>query len=117
MIFSFMSKSHPIILPNLARSLADLGRRLKRARIRRNLTAAMVAERAGISLPTLRLVERGSPSTSLAVYAQVLLALDLAKDLDLIAQDDELGLKLQELNLPARVRPKTPRKNARGDKS
>ena len=112
-----MSKSHPMILPNLARSLAELGKRLKRARIRRNLTAAMVAERAGISLPTLRLVERGSPSTSLAVYAQVLLALDLAKDLDLIAQDDELGQKLQELNLPTRVRPKKPRKSAQGDRS
>ena len=112
-----MSKSHPIILPSLVRSLAELGKRLKRARIRRNLTAAMVAERAGISLPTLRFVERGSPATSLAVYAQVLLALDLAKDLDLIAQDDELGLKLQELNLPTRVRPKTRRNSAPGEKS
>jgi hypothetical protein len=39
-------------------------------------------------------------------YAQVLLALNLAGDLEFIARDDDLGRKLQDLNLPERVRPK-----------
>ena len=80
--------------------------RIRAARVRRNLTMSMVAERAGISLPTLRMVERGSPTASLGSYAQVLLALNLVGDLEIIARDDELGRKLQDLKLPERVRPK-----------
>lgn len=110
-----MPKESPILLPSLARSLVELGQRLRAARVRRSLTAALVAERAGISLPTLRHVERGSPSASLGAYAQVLAALSLAQDLDLLARDDELGRKLQELNLPIRVRPKKLRRTGSGD--
>ncbi len=101
-----MAKTHPVPLPSLARILAELGNRLRSARIRRNLTTAMVAERADISLPTLRQIEQGSPTVSLGAYAQVLLALNLEKDLALLARDDELGRRLQDLNLPVRVRPR-----------
>jgi len=101
-----MAKTPANLLPSLERLLGGLGERIRAARVRRNLTVMMVAERAGISLPTLRMVERGSASASLGAYAQVLLALNLAGDLEFIARDDDLGRKLQDLNLPERVRPK-----------
>ncbi len=105
-IISFMTKTHPVLLPHISRILSELGERLRSARLRRNLTTAMVAERAGISLPTLRQVEQGSGTVSIVVYAQILLALSLENDLALLARDDELGRHLQDINLPMRARPK-----------
>lgn len=109
-----MAKTPATLLPSLERILVNLGERIRAARVRRNLTASMVAERAGISLPTLRMVERGGSSASLGVYAQVLLALNLESDLDLVARDDALGRKLQDINLPERVRPKKRQRKSAG---
>lgn len=99
-----MTKSSPVLFPVLARILVELGERLKSARLRRNLTATVVAERAGISLPTLRQVEQGSGTVSMAAFAQVLLALNLETDLELVGKDDELGRHLQDLKLRTRAR-------------
>lgn len=65
----------------------------------------LVAEREGISCATLRNVEKGSPSVSIGIYASVLHALNnMDSDLLLIAKDDELGRKLQDLDLLTRGR-------------
>ena len=70
------------------------------ARLRRRLSADLVAERASISRATLWAVEKGSSSVAIGIYAAVLHALNrMDKDLLLIAKDDELGRKLQDLNL------------------
>ncbi len=103
-----MTKTHPILLPSIERILGELGQRLRAARLRRKLTTLMVAERAGISRPTLRHAEQGMGSVSISAYAQILLALNLEKDLMLLAKDDELGRHLQDVELPQRVRPKRP---------
>ena len=59
-----------------------------------------MAERAGISRASLWAVEKGSPSVALGIYAAVLHALNgLDTDLLLVAKDDELGRKLQDLDL------------------
>lgn len=112
-----MAKSTSILLPGLSRILRQLGERLRAARLRRNLTTEMVAERALLSLPTLRQIERGSSTVSLGGYAQVLLALNLEKDLILVAQDNDLGRRLQDLDLPQRVRPKGKKTIQTGAKS
>lgn len=81
------------------------GTQIRLARLRRRLTAELVAERAGISRMTLRNIEKGSPSVAIGSYAAVLHALNgMDRDLLLVAKDDELGRKLQDLGLPTRCR-------------
>ena len=100
-----MPKQETIILPKTQEILSTMGEQIKLARLRRHLTAELVAQRAGLSRTTVIAIEKGKPSVSMGSYAAVLHALnDLDKDLFLIAKDDELGRKLQDLELPTRVR-------------
>ena len=100
-----MSKKAITIMPSTARNLEQMGEQIRLARLRRKLSASLVAERAGISRATLSSVEKGSPSVAIGAYAAVLHALNnMDTDLLLIAKDDELGRKLQDLELPARRR-------------
>jgi len=99
-----MPKTPPPILPALERIMMGLGERIRAARLRRNLTTSMVAERAGISLPTLRQIEQGKATPSLGAYAQVLLVLGLETDLEDVAKEDLLGQQLQDAGLPQRAR-------------
>lgn len=85
--------------------LSLMGEQIKYARLRRKLSVELVAERAGISRTTLWNIEKGASSVAIGAYAAVLHALnDMDKDLLLIAKDDELGRKLQDLDLPVRKR-------------
>jgi transcriptional regulator with XRE-family HTH domain len=72
------------------------------ARLRRRYSAESVAKRAGVARATLYRVEEGDAGVSLATYACVLRVLGLQGDLDLVARDDVLGRKLQDLKLPTR---------------
>jgi transcriptional regulator with XRE-family HTH domain len=104
-----MAQKKTELFPKTISILETFGENIKLARLRRNVTSSLQAERAGISRPTLTMIEKGSPSVSLGSYVQVLVALGLEKDLLKVAADDELGRKLQDLNLPLRQR--APRKN------
>ena len=100
-----MPKQETIILPKTQEILSTMGEQIKLARLRRHLTAQLVAQRAGLSRAAVIAIEKGKPSVSMGSYAAVLHALnDLDKDLLLIAKDDELGRKLQDLELPTRGR-------------
>ncbi len=80
--------------------LKQMGEQIKLARLRRGISATLAAERAGISRSTLWNVEKGNSSVSMGVYAAVLHAVNgMDKDLLLIAKDDELGRKLQDIEL------------------
>jgi len=92
-------------MPGTQEILETMGEQIKMARLRRRISTELVAERAGISRATLWAVEKGSPSVSVGIYAAVLHALNgMDKELLLVARDDELGRKLQDLELPIRKR-------------
>lgn len=99
-----MGKNAVALLPNLQNILTEMGENIRLARLRRGFSVELVAERAGISRATLWAVEKGSPSVAMGIYVSVLNALKLEKDILLVAKDDELGHKLQDLNLPVRMR-------------
>jgi transcriptional regulator with XRE-family HTH domain len=99
-----MARKTTVQLPAVKRLLEELGENVRLARLRRRLSAQLVAERAGMSRTTLRAIERGEAGVTLGAYANVLHSLGLEKDLALIARDDILGRKLQDAGLPARVR-------------
>ncbi len=88
------------IMPDTENILKTMGEQIKMARLRRKLSATLVAERAGVSRSTLWKVENGNPSVAVGIYAAVLHALNnMDKDLLKIAGDDELGRKLQDMDL------------------
>ena len=104
-----MNRKTTTLMPKTQNILTQMGDQIRLARLRRHLTAELVAERAGISRVTLSNIEKGSPSVAIGSYAAVLHALNgMDKDLLLVAKDDELGRKLQDLELPTRRR--APRK-------
>ena len=106
-----MPKRTPVILPSTQRHLREIGGNLKLARLRRRFSSQLVAERADISLPTLRSIERGDGSVTMGAYANVLAVLGLQDDLALLGRDDVLGRKLQDSELVTRARaPKTKQK-------
>lgn len=105
-----MPRTSPILFPPSTRQLIGLGERLRMARLRRRYSTETVAKRAGIARGTLYRAEAGDPGVSIATYASVLRVLGLQGDLDLLARDDILGRKMQDLNLPTRKRaPRRPR--------
>ena len=99
-------------MPGTEKILSQMGEQIKLARLRRQIPADLVDERAGISRATLWAVEKGTPTVAMGTYAAVLHALNgLDRDLLLIAKDDELGRKLQDLNLLTRKRAPKTKKN------
>ena len=100
-----MPKKSIVLLPETLNILEQMGLQIKYARLRRKISAEIVAERAGISRATLCAIEKGSPSVAMGCYAAVLHALNyMDNDLLLVAKDDELGRKLQDLDLHVQKR-------------
>lgn len=88
--------SPPVAVVKLA---TDLGRRVRAARTRRGLRQEDLAVAAGLSRTAIEAVEAGKLTTGLGTYIQVLWAMGLADNLDLLADPglDRDGLAL-ELN-------------------
>ena len=70
-----------------------------------------MAERANISRSTLWAVEKGNPGVTLGTLLQVMFVLGLEKDFLQLAKDDDLGRKLQDINLLPKKR--APRKKGK----
>lgn len=93
-----------MLLPKSRKLLEAVGENIKLARLRRKLTMKQVAERAGVSRPTISTLEKGNPAISLGIVLKVLIVLGLEKDLLLLAKDDTLGRKLQDADLTLKER-------------
>jgi DNA-binding XRE family transcriptional regulator len=107
-LFTMAKRTVPVF-PQGKGQLEQLGERLRLARHRRRLTQAVVAARVGVSKQTLAKLEAGNASTSLATLVRLLGVLGLAQDIDCIATDDELGRRLQDIELKAPPRGKARR--------
>lgn len=101
-----MAQKTAPLLPISQQLLEQLGDRLRLARLRRRLTAAQVAERAGMAPMTLRSVERGGAGVTIGAYAAVMQVLGIEKDLALLASADPLGRELQDARLDRRTQPR-----------
>ena len=87
----------PVVFLRETELLAVLGKNLKRARLRRQLTMRQVAARAGIGGETLREIERGNPRVNIAAYINVLRVYHLSEDILKVAGDEELKRKLLDI--------------------
>lgn len=97
-------KNQTSLLPKARLPIQKMGENIRLARIRRNITAEMLSQRAAVSKVTLREIERGSPKVVIGNYVSVLFALGLHDDIGRVAQEDKLGRVLQDLGLGENVR-------------
>lgn len=99
-----MGKSKTVLLPSQQRILDTLGDNLKLARLRRDLSAEQVSERAGIGRSTLVKAEKGDQGVAIGTYLKILFVLGLDADLLKVAEDDMLGRRLQDAKLVVKER-------------
>lgn len=100
--------------PAAKKAVRKLGEDIKYARLSRRLSASLIAERAGITRPTLTRVEQGVPSVSMGVYAAVLHSLGLIENLKDVADvsNDPLGRQLAANQLKIARAPKRKKRTA-----
>ena len=99
-----MARKKVVLFPSAEQALEKVGANIKRARLRRNIRAELLAERAGISADTLSSIEKGVCTVSIGAYAAVLFSLGMEKDLELLGADEEEKRRYRELNLKMRKR-------------
>lgn len=95
--------SNFLIPSQAAERVAQLGQRIRLARIRRDWSVADLASKAGINRNTLTALELGKPGTAIGVCFTVLWALGLDKNLEAVADPD---IDLHGKALEASRRPK-----------
>ena len=90
---------------HVSERVAQLGQRIRVARIRRGWSVVDLASKAGINRNTLTALELGKPGTAIGVCFTVLWALGLEKSLDAVADPDTdvHGKALEASRRPTRV--------------
>ena len=101
-----MSGKTVVLKSDTEDKLKKMGKRIKKARLRRNISAEIISKKAGIGESTFYAIERGVSTVSLGAYAAVLSILGLDNDLDVIAVDEEGKALLWEQNMVERKRAK-----------
>lgn len=94
-----VNKRSPVVFPRNQKVLTALGENIRLAYKRRKLTQTQISERTGLSRLTIRKIEQGDPNVAIGHYISVLAVLGLAEDMLAVARDDELGRKLQDIEL------------------
>ena len=92
--------------------LRELGERLGRARLERNLTQAALAEQAGVSKRTVERLESGEVATQLSGFLRVCRVLGLAERFDALIPEP-VPSPIEQLKLQGRRRRRASGKKAR----
>lgn len=87
------------VFPKDLITLKIMGEQIKLAIKRRGYSQSLISERTGLSRLTIRRITEGNPQVSIGHYVIVLSVLSLTNDLLLVAKDDVLGRKLQDIKL------------------
>ncbi len=95
--------------------LDELGARIARCRLNQNLSQEALAERAGVSRPTLARLELGH-STTLSNLIRLLRALNLVKNLERLVPEPPIS-PIQQLKTKKRRRVRASRKSSRDETS
>jgi transcriptional regulator with XRE-family HTH domain len=95
-----MSRPARSLFPQTQARAEALGERLKAARRRRRMSETEMAARVLVSRPTIRRLEAGDLSVSMAVVVRVLEVFALDADIDRIAEHDDLGHRLVDARTP-----------------
>jgi transcriptional regulator with XRE-family HTH domain len=100
-----MRTNPPLPLPTKC-ALSKLGDDIRTARLRRGISATLMAERAFITRTTLGKVEKGNPGVSMGIYATLLFILGMTSRLADLADinNDVVGQRLDYERLPKRIR-------------
>lgn len=99
-----MIRKTVVLPPSTQQVLGKMGANIKKARLRRNIKAEILAEKAQISKSTLSAIEKGVSTVSIGAYAAVLCSLGMDKDFELIALDEEGKKQYWEQNFQLRKR-------------
>ncbi len=83
------SSAYAAMSPQAREALKMLGKRLKKARLRRNESQAMVAMRTGTTRATQQRLESGHPGTTLGVLINTLYVYGLLDQFDEMANPDK----------------------------
>jgi hypothetical protein len=100
------AKSFQQLPANVESALREFGAAIRVARIRRRQSAQDFASRLGVTLPTLRKLERGDPGVAVATFVSALWVIGLLDRLRDLAkpESDVMGNILEASRLPRRVR-------------
>ena len=83
--------------------LSELGGRLARVRLERNLTQAQLAEQAGVSKRTVERLESGGVATQLSGFIRVCRVLDVIERFDVLVPEP-VPSPIEQLKLGGRKR-------------
>lgn len=105
--------------PKSGSALKRLGRDLRSARLRRGISVADLAVRAGTSPSTIARLEKGEPGVGVGTLSDILVVFGLVDRLaDLVeARKDELGMALDAERLPRRGKSSAGTRRADGRQS
>ena len=99
---SFLTESPPYAVDE---TIKKLGRNLRTARLRRNITIEEAADRIGTGVRSVRDAERGKATTAIAVYIALMWLYDVLPGEDSLAGPDSdiEGKRLAMLREPKRA--------------
>ncbi|MEI6560440.1 MAG: helix-turn-helix transcriptional regulator, partial [Rhodospirillaceae bacterium] len=93
-----------ILTSDEAEALREFGHQVRRARLRRNMSQAELAERTGVTRKVVVAMEAGAQSSGLAFVAKVLAVFGYAGRLGDLLKDDPIGEDLVDVHGRQRAR-------------